>query len=241
MSASFDCVKAAAPSGGWSPLQWTVHAWLWIVLLALFVVLEIWGDPLLASLVLCLKLGWRHVLVAFRLGSHKPPAVGQAIAMYCLAMACSKVAMAGVVLASAVVIAESLFGFPLQLGRFLAGYVLLSCGLIVGETMVLFAAGRSCQSHIRGWLDGTIYENLLKPHLPLSCHSTRNHVPWLLAMGMVLMSLTWLPAPVFAVVGLLLGNPGGIVGGIVFSLFWFLTIRPMRSALANAARTPEEC
>lgn len=40
-----------------SPVWWALHAWSWVVLLVLFIGLEIWGDALMASLVLCLKLG----------------------------------------------------------------------------------------------------------------------------------------------------------------------------------------
>ena len=224
-----------------SPIRWAFHVWSWAVLFALFLALELWVDPLAASLVLCCKLGWRDVLAAIRLRRHPAQALGQAMSMYCLALGCFKVALAGMIVASAVIVGESLFGVPAQLERFLAGFVLLTCGLIFGETMIWFAADRSCRHGIRGWLDGTLYENLLERKRALTCRGTHNRLSWLLPLGTLLLSLTWLPAPIAAVAMLMKGNPGGLFAGIVFTAFWMITVRPTRAAMRNLARSPAEC
>jgi hypothetical protein len=230
------------PVAEWSPVRWAFHVWSWIALLVLFVVLEIWVDPLMASLVLCLKLGWRDLLVAMRLRSYPHVRVASAIGLYCLAQACFKVALAGMLLTTAVIACEVLLGIPQQLERCLAGFVLLFSGLVLGAMMVLFAAARSSQYPVRDWLDGTIYENLLRPRVALHCRGTFNRVPWLVGTGMLLVSCLLLPAPITAVVMLVTrGNPAGIVGGVVLGIFWISAIRPLWAALNKVAQSPEEC
>jgi hypothetical protein len=235
--ASFDL-----PAEEYSPVRWAFHVWSWIALLALFLILEAWVDPLTASLVLCLKLGWRDLLVAMRLRSTYQAGLGSAIGMYCLAQACFKVALAGVVVGIVVIGYEALLGVPQPMERFLAGLILLFLGLFVGSGMVLFAATRSCQGGVRGWLDGTIYEHLLKRDAPLRCHGAFNRVPWLLRAGMLLLTVLLATGPVTAIAVLVLkGNFAGVPGGLMFAMLWWWSIRPLWAAHATAALSPEEC
>lgn len=230
------------PVEEWSPVSWALHVWSWIILLVLFVALEIWADALMASLVLCLKLGWRDAWVALRLRRQLSIGAAKSLGRFCLALACVKVACAGVILTVAIVACETMLGFPPQIGRFLGGFSMLVLGLGLAELALIFGAAASLTHKVRPWLDGTIYENLFKIGVPLQCHGTHNRVRWLLVLGMVLVSATFLPSPVVAVVVLLrFGNPVGVVGGIVFTVFWFITFRALCTGLTNVARTPDEC
>ena len=223
-------------------MQWALHVWSWIFLLVLFVALELWVDPLMASLVLCLKFGWRDTAVALRLRRQLPLGAAQSLGRFCIALACVKVACAGVLLTLALVACETLFGVPPQIGRFLAGFVMLVLGLGFAELALLFGAAASLEYKSRPWLDVTIYENLFKPDVPLRCHGMHNRLRWLLVLGMVLVSITFLSSPLIAIAALLtLGNPLGIPGGIVFTIFWYFTFRALHAAFANLAKTPEEC
>src|SRR5262245_53048358 len=103
----------------WSPVRWAFHVWSWIVLLVLFVVLEVFVDPLTAALVVCLKLGWRDLVVAIRLRTQRRARLASAIGMYCLAQACFKVGVAGILVGLAVVGYELLLGVPQPVERFL--------------------------------------------------------------------------------------------------------------------------
>src|SRR5262245_52532803 len=132
------------PAEEWSPVRWAFHIWSWLALLALFLILEIFVDPLTASLVLCLKLGWRDVLVAIRMRTIRHAQISGAIGFFCLAQACFKVALAGIAVGVAVACCEALLGMRQPPERFIAGLVLLFCGLSLGTSMVLFAAARSC-------------------------------------------------------------------------------------------------
>ena len=230
------------PAEEWSPVRWAFHVWSWIALLVLFVLLEVFVDPLTASLVLCLKLGWRDLLVAMRLRTLRHARLAGAIGFFCLAQACFKVALAGILVGIAVVGYEALLGVPQPAERFLAGLLLLFSGLALGTMLVLFAAARCCQNHVRGWLDGTIYEHLLQPRVPLSCRGSFNRVPWLLRIGFVLISLLLWPGPIVAVVMVVArGNFAGLPIGLLFSAFWWWSVSPLWTALKGAARTPQEC
>jgi hypothetical protein len=235
-------VTLDVPVDEWSPVQWAVHVWSWIFLLVQFVALELWVDPLMASLVLCLKLGWRDTAVAMRLRRELPHGAAKALGRFCIAMACVKVACAGVLLTVAVVVFEMLVGVQPQIGRFLAGFVMLVLGLGFAELALLFGAAASLTHNVRPWLDATIYENLFKPDVPLRCHGKRNRLRWLLVLGMFLVSITFLSSPILAIAILLtLGNPLAIPGGIVFTIFWYFTFRAMHAGFANLAKTAEEC
>jgi len=230
------------PAAEWSPVRWAFHVWAWIALLALFLILEIFVDPLTASLVLCLKLGWRDVLVALRLRTIRHARIAGPVSFFCLAQACFKVALAGITLGIAVACYEALLGVPQPPERFISGLILLFCGLSLGTSMVLFAATRCCQNGLRVWLDGTIYEHLLEPQFALSCRGSFNRVPWLLGAGIVLISLLLLTGPFVSLVMILnRGNFAGLPGGIMFCTFWWWSVRPMWKALGAAATSPAEC
>ena len=108
--------------------------------------------------------------------------------------------------------------------------------------LVLFAAARSCQNDLRGWLDGTIYEHLLQPSVPLACHGTFNRVPWLLRMGLLLITLLLWPGPILAIVMIALrGSFAGVPGGLMLGMLWWWGVRPLWTALTTTARSPEEC
>jgi len=226
----------------WSPVQWALHVWSWVILLLLFVALELWADPLMASLVLSLKLGWRDVFVAFRLNGQLSSGFAKALGLFSVALACFKVAVAGIVLTVAVVSCETILGFPPQIERFVAGFTMLVVGLGIAALALLFAAGAANSHGVRPWLDGTIYENLFQRNAPLRCHGTRNRVRWLLVLGMVLITVTFLSSPLIAVAVLIrFGNPMGLPGGTIFMILWYFTFRTMRTAMANVAQTPDEC
>lgn len=141
-----------------------------------------------------------------------------------------------------VVMVESWFGFPPQIGRFLAGFMMLVLGLGFAELALIFGAAASLTHHLRPWLDSTIYENLFNAGKPLRCRGTRNRLRWLLPLGMLLVSLTFLPSPAVALILLVkLGNPLAIPGGIVFTIFWYFTFRALHTAFANLAKSPGEC
>jgi hypothetical protein len=240
MSQQFATFETYGPE--WSPVRWAFHVWSWIALVALFIVLEVFVDPLTASLVLCLKLGWRDLLAAARLRGHPDARIAHSLGWYCLAQACYKVALAGVAVAWIVVACEAALGVPPRPERFIAGLALLFTGVMLGQLLTVFAAVRSGEWGLRGWLDGTLYENLFRGRARLTCHGTVNRVRWLLRLAMVLISLSLLPAPITMMVVLLAkGNPAGIPGALMFTLFWLWSYRPLRTALSQAARAPEEC
>ena len=226
----------------WSPVSWAFHVWSWIALLVLFVLLEVFVDPLTASLVLCLKLGWRDLLVALRLRGHDNPRIVHALSLYCLAQACFKVALAGVLVWALIVACEVLLGIPQPIERFLAGFCLLFSGLILGALTVGFAAVRTVEYRVRPWIDVTLYQHLLDRSQPLTCHGTFNRVPALLRMGMILATLTLLPG-VYAGFHLLFakGNLAGVMGPLIFITLWWQGVRPMWTALKQSASSPAEC
>jgi len=207
-------------AGEWSPVQWAFHVWSWITLLVLFVALELWVDPLLASFVVCLKLGWRDVWAAIQLRRHCDPALARAMSLYCLAQACFKVALGSMFLVAVVIAIEGLIGVAPRFERFILGLPLVILMLFAGEFFVLFAAGQSATNRIAAWLDGTIYESLSRRGSQAKCHGTFNRVPILLGIGLLLITGIFLPAPVTAVLLLVIkGVAWGFTGCIVFTLF----------------------
>src|SRR5262245_19714351 len=205
----------------WSPVEWAFHVWSWLVLLALFIALELWVDPFLASFVVCLKLGWRDIWAAIKLRHHNLPAVAGAIRLYCLAQACFKVAFGSIALVAVVIAIEGLIGVAPQFDRFIIGLPLVIVMLFAGMFFVFFAAGQSGTNRVPCWLDGTIYRSLLKHGSQAKCHGTFNHVPWLIWIGLLLVSAIFLPGPVAAIAILVLkGVPWGFPGGIMFTLIW---------------------
>ena len=131
MSQQFTTFESYGPE--WSPVRWAVHVWSWIALVALFIVLEVFVDPLTASLALCLKLGWRDLLAAARLRGHPDARIAHSLGWYCLAQACYKVAVAGMVVAAVVIAFEAALGVQPRVERFVAGLVLLFTGLMLGQ------------------------------------------------------------------------------------------------------------
>src|SRR5262245_16836758 len=220
----------------WSPVGWAFHVWSWIALLVLFVLLEIFVDPLTASLVLCLKFGWRDLLVALRLRGHDDPRIVHAVSLYCLAQACFKVALAGVLVWALIVAGEVLLGIPQPVERFLAGFCLLFSGLVLGALTVGFAAVRTVEYRGLPVLDCRLYKNLLDRSQRLTCRGTFNRVPTLLRMGMVLATLVLLPGAYVGIDMLFFKrNLAGVMGPVIFVTLWWQGVRPMWTALKQAA------
>jgi hypothetical protein len=213
-------------------IWWAIHTWIWLVLGVVFVALELWIDPLLASFVVCLKLGWKDMWATWRLRRFPQVHVARALGCYLLAYACFKIAIGSVLLASLTITVEVALGAQLDFGRLIIGLPLVVLTLFAGWFLVGLAAGHSVNQSVPIWLDGTIYEQLAHEPPQIACHGAFNRVPFLLILGIILVTLVFGPAPLTAIVLLVWrGLPWGIPGGIVFSLIWYLFAQAMYRAL----------
>ncbi len=239
---AIDSTNIDVHASDWSPVRWAFHVWSWTALLVLFIALELWIDPLLASFVVCLKLGWRDVWTAIKLRRHSNPVLARVIGAYCLGQGCFKVAFGSVGLVAVVIAIEGLMGVAPRFERFILGLPLVILMLYMGMLFVAIAAGHSVVKGIPGWLDGTIYASLSRQGTKARCRGALNRVPWLLGIGLLLVSIVFLPAPVAALALLVMkGLPWGFPGGIAFTLIWILFAGAMYRALKQAAHSPEEC
>jgi hypothetical protein len=169
----------------WSPVRWALKAWIWIVLLVLALLAELFAGPSVAALVLALKFGGADMALGIWVRRRGALALG----FFAWAQAFLKIAIAGFVFAVVITALEPLFGVPFDPEKFIWALVLLTGGVFLTMVATYTAAAVVHHGHHHGryrlWLDRSAYGDLLANRWPLSCNGMRNRIPGLLILGIL--------------------------------------------------------
>lgn len=234
-------VSEAKPE--WSPVRWAFDIWMWLFIVVAVLVFELFADPLLAGLVICLKLGWSDLRASIRIGKDPFTQRGAVLSGYYGARACLKVALSGSVIAIGIVAGVLLLPMNIRPEPFVLGIVLMYVGFFLAMIVTLGAALSTIKSGVRPWVSKSKY--VQRPYYPPSHFGTHNHVRGILVGGMVATSVIILPyAIVFlrAVVLERVPSPLGVLlFAVVFLLIWAAIVWQMYRALRFAAKEPQQC
>lgn len=124
----------------WSPVKWAFDIWTWILILAAGVAFEVFADPLLAGLVVCLKFGWSDVRTGHQIAKDPCYRRGAMLRNLYIGRACLKVAFAGAVTAIGITVGEFALGMNFNPWRLLVGWLLTYSGFFFRN------ATHSCRS-----------------------------------------------------------------------------------------------
>lgn len=230
----------------WSPVRWAFNVWTWILIAVAVAAFELFGDPLLAGLIVCLKFGGRDLWAAYLFRYRDPfPNRGEMLSNFCIGLAFLKIAAAGFLVMICVIATAPFFGgMPGQLNRFLAGLVMQFGGVFLALAAIFCGAMQTGPANVRPWLDRTLYKNLRWRNSILRCDGTRNRIWGLLIAALIVSTMMLLPPPIFVVcerVGQGRFEPQEFVGVAAFLVFWLLAVWLWLGTWRYVARKPEEC
>lgn len=229
----------------WSPVRWAFNVWTWILIAVSVLAFEVFGDPLLAGLVLCLKFGGRDLWAAYLFRYHDPyPNRGVMLSYFCFGLAFLKIAGAGVLVMIVVYATLPWFGGAGQFNRLMAGMCMQFGGCFVACVAVIAGAFQTGPSNFRPWLDRTLYKNLRWRDPVLRCNGSRNRIWGLLILGMIASTVTLLvPLIVIVLERIWMGKfePEELGGLVTLGLLWLFAMWLWLGAWRYVARKPVEC
>lgn len=220
----------------WSPVRWAFDIWTWLLLVVAVLAFEVFADPLLAGLVVSLKLAWSDAWAGHRIAKDPSYWRGTMLSSFYSGRACLKVAFAGAVGAIGITAAELALGMNFKVERLLVGLVLTYSGFFFGALFILGGAVVMNRGYWRPWVDKLHY-----PQIPPRHFGPKNLVRRILVGGMVAASVTMLPFVMAfgAARGPIPFVPLGLATGLL--LVWAWSVWQMIFALRNVAATPEQC
>lgn len=230
----------------WSPVRWAFNVWTWILIVGAVAAFELFGDPLAAGLVLCLKFGGRDLRAAYLFRYYDSFANrGVMLSYFCFGLAFLKIAGAGILVMIVVTATAPLFGgAPGQFNRFLAGLVLQFGGVFLALAAIVAGSLQTGPANVRPWLDRTLYKNLHWRNPVLRCDGSRNRIWGLLIAGIIVSSMMFLPPLVVLVIqaiGARNLDPKDIPGLLTMPVIWLLTMWLWLGTWRFVARKPAEC
>jgi hypothetical protein len=227
----------------WSPVKWAFDIWTWILILAAGVAFEVFADPLLAGLVVCLKFGWSDARAGYQTAKDPCYRRGVMLRNLYIGRACLKVAFAGAVTAIGITVGEFALGMNFNPWRLLVGWLLTYSGFFFGTLLILAGAAGINQGYFCPWMDELSYSQATQ--FPPRRFGATNRVPRVFFGGMAAAFVAMLPP--FG--GFLEANGPmrfdqiavGIILAIVLLLLWLWIIWQMLRAMRKVAARPEEC
>ncbi len=229
----------------WSPVRWAFNVWTWVLIAGAVAAFEIFGDPLLAGLIVCLKFGGRDLWAAYLFRYHDPyPNRGVMLSYFCVGVAFLKIASAGLLTMVLVYATLPWFGGAGQFNRLMAGMVMQFAGIFVAMAAIIAGTLQTGPSNFRPWLDCTLYKNLRWRNPVLRCEGSRNRIWRLLILGIIASTVTLLvPLVVIVLERIWTGKfePKEFGGLVTLGLFWLATMWLWLGTWRYVARKPEEC
>lgn len=229
--------------------------WPWLFPVAGFLLFEWLANPVVATVVGCLKFGWQDFRTAVWLGNDPHRARGEALRWCYLAYSVYRVAWSTVLVFVALIALDGIWVVVLRGAQqnqlqfadcFISGLVLVVIGVILGVISTCKAFRRVIRGGVRVWMDPTIHQARREQRWDNVCHGRWNrfHV---LCVASSLATASWLGFLGFT---FLWGgvNPNGnepawlpVFGILFFGWPAMYCLGLARRSWAQAASSPAEC